>query len=167
MVFENAIANMPPEQKNEITEMDTHLKTLRPLKFKRAVDKNGKKITYTAPDFGISYAIMLPDEKALHHFGWYYIYDKQTQKWGRKPDYLVETLEEIAKTNPQMAERLFNALKECTSCKTDTSCGKISYTYNGQAQVSCYGRVVLRICSDDFNDARTFFTTLNTLLEQK
>ena len=118
MNFENAIAKMPPEHKNELLEMDMFIKSLRPVKFKRAVDKNGTKITYTSADFGISYAIMLPNDKLSHNFGWYYIYNKQNKTWGRKPDYLEETLAEIEKNEPKIAERLLMGLKNVLLAET-------------------------------------------------
>ena len=163
MTFDNAVAKIEPWLKKEIMEMDVYLKSLRPLKFKRAVDKSGNKITYTASDYGISYAIAISDAKFNHHFGWYYIFDKQTQTWMRKTDYMEKTLDNIAKTDPQMAERIFNALNECTSCK-EGSCSRISYSHNGQMRDACYGRVILRMNVDDFNDVRSFFCNLNSLM---
>jgi hypothetical protein len=55
--FDSIISKLPDEFKNEIIETDSFLKSLRPMKFKRVIDKNGAKITYVASDFGISYAV--------------------------------------------------------------------------------------------------------------
>jgi len=54
--FDEVISNLPEDFRNEIIETDRFLKSLRPLKFKRMLDKYGNKITYVASDFGISYA---------------------------------------------------------------------------------------------------------------
>jgi hypothetical protein len=165
--FEKVLAKIPKTLQKEVLEMDAYLKTLRPLKFKRSVDKNGVKINYVAADFGISYGVNVSATDAFHQFGWYFINDRQTKTWYRKDDYMEKTLVEIAKTNPQQAERLFHALAACSSCHKDSSCSKISYSYAGQKRVTHYGRVYLSRHHDDFNDAREFFRHLNTLMERK
>jgi hypothetical protein len=164
MSFENFLSSIPVEQKNEIIDMDNFLKSLRPLKFKRMVDK--KKINYVSSDYGISYAIFPLASEPTQQFGWYYLHDKETKTWYRKTDYFVETLTEIAKTDSQLAERIFNAINKCKPCK-DNPCSAIPYIYDGKQKSACYGRIVMRLCQDDFNHAKIFFQHLNALLEQK
>ncbi len=163
--FESVVSQVPRELQSEILAMDGYLKALRPLRFKRNVGKSGR-IKYVAPDFGISYGINLSDTESLQHFGWYFVYDNAEQRWHRKSDCMEEVLAEISKTAPQLASRIFDALKTCTLCKSP-SCGQIAYTYLNEEKVACYGRVHLGLCSDDFNDARAFFRQLNALIAHK
>jgi len=162
MSFTNSVTGLPVELQNEIIEMDTFFKSLRPLKFKRTVDK--RKINYVASDYGVSYAILQLGSEPTQHFGWYYLHNKETNKWYRKTDYLEQTLTEMAKTDPQSAEYIFNALNECTLCK-GKPCSAISYTYDGKQKMACYGRVIMPLCHDDFAHAKSFFLQLNTLFK--
>ena len=164
MSFQKLLTAMPPELQNEVTEMDTFLKSLRPLKFKRTADK--RKINYVAPEHGVSYAILPTDIKPIQHFGWYYLHDKEANKWYRKTDYLETILAEIVKTDPTAAEYIFNSLNECTQCKVKP-CSAISYTHGGKQKLACYGRVIMSLFHEDFKHVREFFRQLNTLVTQK
>lgn len=162
MSFQNMLSVTPTELQNEITEMDKFLKSLRPLKFKRTVDK--RKINYVSPVYGVSYAILPLSSESSQHFGWYYLYDKENKKWYRKTDYFEATIAEIAKTAPQTAKHIFNAINECTTCK-GSPCSAISYMYDGNQKLSCYGRIVLGVYQSDFNHAQEFFRQLNKLVQ--
>lgn len=166
--FENVLAKAPTEFSNEVIETDAYLKWLRPLKFRRGVNKyeHGAKITYVASDYGISYAIVISNTKCYHDFGWYIVYNGPVETWHRKADYMEEILAEISKTDQPLAERVFYALLDCTTCYTHGLC-KTPYAFNGQNRLTCHGRVHLRMCHDDFNDARKFFRHLNGFIEQK
>ena len=164
MSFDSILAPLTAELRDEIIAMDALLKSLRVLKFKRTVDK--RKISYASPDFGVSYAILPLEADLKQHFGWYYIHDKVAKKWYRKADYFIETLSEIAKTDAQAAEHIFNAINECTACKGEP-CSAIPYTYEGKQKAACYGRIIMSLCREDFGYARAFFQMLNALTEQK
>jgi len=166
MAFANVLAKLPPKFLNKVIEVDTFLKSLRPLKFRRTVEKDNKKITYISSDYGISYAITISGTEVSHHFGWYYLRNKEEKIWFRKTDYFVETLTEIAQTNPSSAERIFNSINKCSSCKGNP-CSAISYLYSGQRQLACYGRIILPISHEGFDDALLFFKNLNNLVEHK
>jgi len=153
------LAAMPPEFKESAIEMDGFLKSLRPLKFKRTVDK--RKINYVSAEYGISYAILPLDEKPTQHFGWYYLHNKETGEWYRKTDYFIQTLADIAKSDSEAAKRIFGAINNCRSCKGNP-CAVIAYTYDGEDKLACYGRVILELNPIDFSDAKLFFTHLNT-----
>jgi hypothetical protein len=161
--FEGVISALPQESRNGITEMDSFLKSLRPLKFKRAIDKNGGKISYVASDFGISYMISVSDVESSQNFGWYIVTGGKPETWHRKADCMEETLAEITRSDPQLAERIFYALNDCVDCYGQRCLAKTPYTFNGQKKVTCHGRVMLRMCSSDFHDVREFFLHLNTL----
>ncbi len=160
--FESVLAQAPQALQSEMRAMDAYLKALRPLKFRRVVDKSGR-IKYVAPEFGISYGMNVLEAESHHHFGWYFLYDKIERKWYLKSDRMEEVLAEIAETDPGLAEKIFLGLKECSLCKSP-SCGQIEYEYNGKEKTTCYGRVRLRLCAEDFSDARAFFGRLNGLI---
>ncbi|MCL2084767.1 MAG: hypothetical protein FWH06_05880 [Oscillospiraceae bacterium] len=54
MAFNDVLAKMPGEFQGQILETNEYLYALRPMRFKRVLDKNGKKITYVAPEYGVS-----------------------------------------------------------------------------------------------------------------
>lgn len=49
--LEKCISLLPEKIRNEINDIDTYLKSLQPLKFKRLIEKNGNKTTYVAADY--------------------------------------------------------------------------------------------------------------------
>ena len=163
MSYQSFLSELPAQLQEEVLGMDVFLKSLLPLKFKRAVDK--KKINYVSPSYGISYAIFPLGSEPAQHFGWYYLYEKEAKNWYRKPDYFVETLRQIAATDPQAAQRIFGAINECTACK-GSPCSAISYTYEGEQKAACYGRIIMGLGQEDFEHAKAFFRHLNALLSQ-
>ena len=165
--FDNVLAGLPEELKEKILEMDIFFKSLRPLRFKRIVDKNGGKITYVASDFGISYAFIASGKQSLQHFGWYLITAGKAETWHVRADYMEETLNVIAASDPHLAERMFYALNDCVGCYGSRCLAKRLYTFNGQKRLSCHGRVMLRTCNGDFNDIQAFFSYLNNIMECK
>ncbi len=165
--FESIISNLEQNFQNMIIQMDSFLTALRPLKFKRTLDKNGNKITYVSSDFGISYAINVSGVQASHHFGWYIVYNGKPETWHRKADYMEEALAEIAKSDLKLSERIFYALNDCIGCYGPGCLAQTPYAFSGQKRLTCHGRVMLRMCHDDFQDVRGFFHHLNALLESK
>lgn len=165
--FETIISDLPQEYKTELLKMDDFLKTLKPLKFKRTLDKRGGKITYVASDFGISYALHVSEDQLSHNFSWYIVSSGKPETWHRKADYMEEVLSEIAKTDIQFANRIFYALNDCVGCYGSHCLAKTRYEFNDQKRLTCHGRVMLRMCHDDFQDAREFFRHLNALMERK
>lgn len=90
--FESVIAGIPLETRFRVIETDIFLKSLKPLKFRRIVDKNGGKISYVASDFGISYAVSVSGAESMQNFGWYIVTNGKPDTWGRKADDMEETL---------------------------------------------------------------------------
>lgn len=111
--FENVITGLPKDFHDEVIKMDTHLKSLSLLKFKRSVDKNGGKISWVASDYGISYHIEPSGGQLSHRFGWYIVYNGKPDIWHRKADHMEETLNRISRTQPKLAERIFYSLNDC------------------------------------------------------
>ena len=130
------------------------------------MDKSGCKLTYVASDAGISYTVVASGAESFHHFGWYVVYNGPVETWHRRADYMDEILSEIASTDQQLAERVFDALVDCAGCYKNGLC-KTLYTFNGKKKLNCHGRVTFRMNHDDFKDVRMFFQYLNTLLERK
>jgi len=165
--FESVISELPSEFQDEVIETDKFLKSLRPLRFKRMVDKRSGKISYVSSDFGISYVLNASGTESMHHFGWYIVFNGKPETWHRKADCMEEALTEVAKINPQLAERIFYALSDCVGCYGQRCLAKTLYTFSGQKRLACHGRVVLRMCHDDFCDVREFLRYLNELMERK
>lgn len=166
MSIENILTKIPSKLQKEIIKMDSFLKSLHPLKFKKKIERSGTKINYVDSDFGISYSVTISDAASFQQFGWYYLYDRKDKKWYRKNDYFVETLNEIAKTRPSIAKRIFNAINECSICK-GSPCSAISYTYDDKQKLACYGRIHLGMNNNDFDNVRIFFQHLNSFINKK
>ena len=109
--FDDITAKLPQAYKDEIIETDRYLKALRPLKFKRTIDKNAEKITYAVSDYGVSYIFYISAEKPAHKFQWYIVTNCKPEQWYRKADYMEETLAYIAKSDAPLSARIYNALK--------------------------------------------------------
>ena len=165
--YENIISGLPQEIKEEIIKMNDFLKSLKPLKFKRMVDKHGTKITYVASEYGISYAIKISDSTIKQNFWWYIVHSGKPETWHRRADYMEETFVEIAKTDPKLSERIFNALKVCGNCYGDRCLAKTQYEYNGEKKIFCHGRAEFQITRDECNDIQSFFRYVNELMKRK
>lgn len=165
--FESVMSNLPLEYKSELLKMDDFLKTLKLLKFKRTIDKRGEKITYVASNFGVSYAINVFEDQLYHSFSWYIVSSGKPETWHRKADYMEEVLSEISKTDIHFANRIFYALNDCVGCYGSRCLAKTRYEFNGQKRLTCHGRVMLRMCHEDFHDAREFFRHLSALIVRK
>jgi hypothetical protein len=165
--FESVIAGIPLETRFRVIETDIFLKSLKPMKFRRIVDKNGGKISYVASDFGISYAVNVSGAESMQNFGWYIVTNGKPETWGRKADNMEETLAEIAKTDAPLAERIFYALNDCVGCYGSRCLAKTPYSFNGHKRLACHGRVVMHLGEDGARDAREFFRHLNAMYERK
>lgn len=163
--FAQFLLGLPDKYREEVISTDAFLRALRPLKFKRTLA--GDKLTYVAADFGISYAIYASGDASYHHFGWYIVYNGKPETWHRKADYMNEILACIAKEDPDLATRIFRALNDCVNCYGSRCLAKTLYSLNGENRLTCHGRVMLRMCKEDFQDTRAFFTHLNAMLAKK
>jgi len=54
--------------------------------------------------------------ESSQNFGWYIVAGGKPETWHRKADYMEETLAEIKRSDPQLAERIFYALNNCVAC---------------------------------------------------
>lgn len=167
LTLESVISELPQGYQDEVIETDSFLKLLRPIKFKRAIDKGGGKISWVASDYGISYHIEPSGHQLSQRFGWYVVYNGTPDTWHRKSDDMEETLNYISKSDPNLARRMFYALNDCVACYGARCLVKTLYEFDGQKRLACHGTVMLRMSHDDFNDAREFFRYLNALMEEK
>lgn len=159
--FETCISLLPEEIQEEITKTDNFLRTLKPMKFKRQIEKHGNKITYVAPEYGFSYALHPSNDIIDHSLNWYIITSSKPEFWHRKADMMEATLNKIAETSPELAERMFYNLSECIAC---TQCiVKTLYEFHGKKKVTCHGKMELKMCVSDFEDVRAFIKTINEL----
>ncbi len=165
--FESILTSLPGEYQSQLIQMNDFLKALKLFAFKRSIDKRGEKITYVASNFGISYAVQVNDNQLSHSFSWYIVYNGKPETWHRRSDYMNEILAEIAKSDLPLAKRIFSALNDCVGCYAKGCLAKTRYEFEGQKRLTCHGRVMLRMCHEDFRDAREFFSHLNALLERK
>lgn len=95
--FEKCISLLPEYFQSEIVKNDEYLRALKPLKFKRQIEKNGNKITYVASDYGVSYAIYLSNDLFDHSLQWYLFTQGKPETWHRKADMMEETLSRLAR----------------------------------------------------------------------
>ncbi|MCL1807049.1 MAG: hypothetical protein FWG31_05035 [Oscillospiraceae bacterium] len=160
--FESCIANLPQELKEKITALDEWLRALKPVKFKRQIEKNGNKITYVASDYGFSYAIHPSYDVLYHTLQWYILTQGKPETWGRrKADRMEETLNRLAETDPAFARRMFDNLYECvggvSGCLVMTP-----YTFGGVKKVACHGKMRFKMAASEFDDVQRFIEAFNT-----
>jgi ferredoxin len=75
---------------------------------------------------------------------------------------MEDTLDKLAETSPDIAQRMFDNLEECIACG---QCAiKTRYTFQGKDKWTCHGRVGLKMSISDFEDARAFIRTVNELV---
>lgn len=160
--FEKCISFLPENIQREVIEMDGYLKGLRPLKFKRQLEKNGNKITYVASEYGCSYAIYLSNDIFDHSLQWYLITNGKPETWHRKSNMMEETLNSLAVKNPGFADRMFENLDECVGCYK-TCMGRTPYTFNNKRKYACHGKLKFKMGDSGFEDVRTFINEINGL----
>ena len=170
--YADILEQLLPDARNLLSTADARLMSLRPLRFRRSVERKnanlgGYKINYVAADCGISCAFQISGTDFTPEFGWYIVTNGKPETWHRKADYMEETLSELARCDVQQAERLFYALNDCVGCYGSRCLAKTLYTFGEQKRLSCHGRVMLRGCSDDILDMLAFFTCLNALVAGK
>ncbi len=164
--FEKCISLLPFNIQQEIIEMDEYLKGLRPLKFKRQLEKNGNKITYVASDYGCSYAIYLSNDIFDHSLQWYLLTNGKPETWHRKANMMEETLNSLAINKPDFADRMFENLDECVGCYK-TCMGRTPYTFNNKRKYACHGKLKFKMGISGFEDVRTFINEINSSVEGK
>lgn len=163
--LEDIISLLPNEIQSEIIKTDDFLRKLKPMKFKRLLDKKGSKITYLASEYGISYSSYISNDIMYHSLWWYIITNGKPEFWHRKADMMEATLNKIAETSPEFADRMFSYLIECIDCCPCLA--KTLYEFNGKKKLACHGMIEFKMFASDFEDVREFINTVNELLVEK
>lgn len=168
--FYEMISQLPQIYRDELIKSDEFLKSMRPLRFKRTIDRRAKKITYVASEYGVSYMFKIMGDQFTHNFQWYIVYNGKPETWHRRADYMEQTLEKIALCDYQLSERMYNALKSCKgsdNCYGERCLARTPYAFDGKKKLTCHGSVELGMSQDDFYDAREFFKYFNNLVIEK
>lgn len=163
--FDKCISLLPAYIQNEIIKTDEYLKSLKTLKFKRQIEKNGNKITYVASNYGFSYAIYLSNDIFDHSLQWYIITNGKPEAWHRKADMMEETLNKLASTSPDFAERMFYNLDDCVGCYKNCL-AKTQYRLSDKYKKVCHGKLKFTMNVSGFEDVRTFIKEINNLVEE-
>lgn len=164
-VFENCIAMLPEEIHAEILKTDEFLRSLKPMKFKRQIEKHGNKITYLASDYGFSYALHPSNDVMTHSMSWYILTGSKPELWHRKADRMEETLKRLAENSPELAERMFLNLAECIGCNSQCAVRTL-YQFKEKKKAVCHGIMKLKMCVSDFEDVRAFISAVNELPDE-
>lgn len=161
-LLESCISLIPKAIQTEIVKTDDFLRSLKPLKFKRQIAKQGNKITYLALEYEFSYALYPSNDIMYHSLNWYIIINSRPELWHRKDDMMEATLNKLNKTSPEFAERMFLNFKECIAC---CKCiVKTPYRLKGRKKLSCHGIMEFKMLKSDFEDVRAFINAVNELL---
>lgn len=162
-VFEKCISQLPAYIQSEIVKTDEFLKALKPLKFKRQIEKHGNKITYVASEYGLSYAIYLSNDIFDHTLQWYIITSGKPETWHRKADMMEETLNSLANSSPDFAERMFYNLNECVGCYKDCL-AKTKYRLREKQKTICHGKLKFCMNVSGFEEVRAFIEEISNLV---
>ncbi|QHQ63782.1 hypothetical protein Ana3638_16215 [Anaerocolumna sedimenticola] len=163
--FDNCISLLPKVIQEEIKKTDNYLRSLKPMKFKRQIEKYGNKITYLASDYGFSYQIYPSNDMMNHSLSWYIITGSKPEFWHRKDDRMEMTLNKLIIDSPDLAEGLFSKLSECIGCCSQCIV-KTPYEFNGKKKITCHGRMKFKMCLSDFDEVRTFINAVNELVSE-
>lgn len=163
--FEKCISLLPAAIQSEIYGIDEYLKSLKLLKFKRQLEKNGNKITYVASDYGFSYAIYLSNELFDHSLQWYLITNGTPDTWHRKADRMEEILYRLSATSPEFAERMFNNLDDCVGCYKNCL-ARTRYVFCNKQKMACHGKLKFQMNTSGFEDVRTFLHEIDELAKE-
>jgi hypothetical protein len=163
--FDKCISLLPADIQSEIIQIDEYLKSLKPMKFKRQLEKNGNKITYVASDYGVSYAIYLSNDIFDHSLQWYIITNGKPDTWHRKADRMEDTLNCLANKSQDFAERMFQNLDECVGCYQHCL-ARTRYQFHEKSKAVCHGKLKFNMSTSVFDDVRSFVDEVNRLVQE-
>jgi hypothetical protein len=161
--FESCIAELSTPLCAAITDMDGWLRSLRPLKFKRQIDKNGEKITYVAPEQGLSYQVYISGNVMFHTVWWYILTQGKPETWGRKADNMENTLNYLSESDAAFASNIFNRLYRCCGGYGSYCGGKTVYAFDGKKVASCHGKLYFNMNLSEFNDVKRFIAAVKDI----
>jgi hypothetical protein len=163
--FEKCISLLPEEIQKEIVDINDYLKSLKPLNFKRQLEKNGNKITYIASEYGVSYAIYLSNDLFDHSLQWYIITNGKPETWHRKADQMEDTLNSLILKSPDFADRMFYSLADCVGCYSNCL-AKTKYRLGDKQKTVCHGKLKFKMNTSGFADVRIFVDEINRIIQE-
>jgi len=163
--FESCISLLSSELQQEVKKTNDLLLSMNPMKFKRQIDKYGRKITYLASKQGFSYSLKISNDIIEHSLWWYILTGSKPELWHRKNDMMLPTLEKLAETSPEFANQIFLQLDDCVGCMA--SCRvKTPYEFKGKRKITCHGKVSFKMTPSDFQAARKMINAANSILTE-
>lgn len=161
--LESCLSRLPEGLRSVVADMDGWLRSLRPMKFKRLIDKNGEKITYVASEQGFSYALHISGHVMYHTLQWYILTQGKPDTWGRKADRMEDTLNHLAKTDAIFARRMFHNLHECVGGFGSGCLAKTLYSFAGEKIIACHGKMFFNMNLSEFDDVKRFIWAVNEI----
>ncbi len=158
--FEKCISLLPKDIQCEIVQINDYLRSLKPLKFQRQMEKNGNKITYVASEYGVSYAIHLSNDRFGHSLQWYLLTNGKPETWHRKADRMEDTLRSLAQRSPDFAERMFYCMEDCVGCYSNCL-SRTKYRFGEKQKYVCHGKLKFKMSASGFEDVRIFVDEIN------
>ncbi len=163
LTFESCLLRLPDALRSAVVDIDGWLRMIRPMKFKRQIDKNGEKITYVASEQGFSYALHISGDVMYHTLQWYILTQGKPDTWGRKADRMEDTLSHLEKTDPTFTQRMFHNLYECVGGYGTGCLARTSYTFAGEKIIACHGKVFFNMNLSEFDDVKRFIGAVNEI----
>lgn len=136
--FDTMIAGLPKEICGKVMEMDGFLRSYKPMKFRRTLEKNGNKIYYNASKTGVSYTIYLSRDLLTHTL--------------RIPNGFESVLLRLSANDAAFVERVFFYLHDCAGCYGPDCGARLSYTFYGSTKQTCNGKIEFKMAVSEFDD---------------
>ena len=158
--FEATIAGLPGDIQNKINEIDAFLRSYKPIKFKRSIEKHGNKITYLASNAGVSYMI-LPSRNVMRHiFGAYLLWNSRENLGKHNALPFENALNQLAQTDPGFTARVLTYVNECTKCHEKCLCC-VYYNVQGKTHPVCHGKFEFKMAVSEFDDVMQLIQAIN------
>lgn len=161
--FESITDRFPAAIKADVIATDAFLRGLKSMKFRRQIDPKNNKITYLASAYGVSYSIFPNGDRMHHRIRWYMVTNSKPELWHKKADQLEAVLMHIEKTDPGLAQRMFDRLNECVGCR-QRCLARDAYSFRGKRKQACHGDIYLKMQPGTFEDLRAFVSAANEMV---
>jgi len=149
--FEAVIGGLPDEIRSKVVETDSFLRSYKPIKFRRTLEKNGNKITYLASAAGVSYMVMPSRDVMGHSFGSYIQWNVKESLGKHDATPLTDALNRLAEADPDFVARILSYRSDCTGCSPKCIC-RVDYKVQGKTVSACHGKFEFKMASSEFDD---------------
>lgn len=160
--FDSVIDALPEDIHTKIVEIDNFLRSFKPIKFKRIIDKNGGKITYLASDAGVSYVIMPHRNVMRHTFGSYLLWNSKDSLGKHNSEPLSDAFEKLAKEDTGFVNRILSYKTDCIGCHQGCIC-RVSYSVQGKMYSACHGKIEFKMILSEFDDVMRLIKVIGTM----